>query len=139
MANLTSILGTTLISNSPSILTGNFQNLNLGLSSTLTGRIVVSSVAASILSLVTVASDQVIVWAKGTITGSASSGSVALIYDGVTKDAMAIKQAAADDQTAYSLMYSEAPGAATANVVTSIIATGALTITNPKIIIQKIV
>lgn len=126
-------------------MTGNWQNLNISLiatsiisSSTLTGRILTSSVAGSNLSLTTVANDMVRVWAKGTVTGSATSGSVALIYNGVTKDAMTIKHGAAADETSFALMYSEVPGAATANVVTSIIATGALVINNPRIIVERI-
>ena len=145
MANLTSIIGSNLISNAPSVMTGNWQNLNIQAnntsiisSSTLTGRIIISSVAGSILSLTTAATDQVTVFSKGTVTGSGSSGSIALIYNGITKDASTVKQAAAADETTFSLMYYDAPGAATANVVTSVIATGALTIANNEIIIQKI-
>lgn len=145
MSNLTSILGADLISVSPSIINGNFQNLNISMiatsiisSSTLTGRILTSSVAASIISLTTVANDVVRVWAKGTITGSTSSGSVALIYNGVTKDAATIKQAAAADEISFALMYAETPGAATANVVVSVVATGALVINNPKILVERI-
>lgn len=145
MSNLTSILGTDLISNAPSILNANFGALNTQAnatsiisSSTLTGRIIISSVAASIMSLTTASNDKAIIWARGTITGSASAGSVALIYNGTTKDALEVKQAAAADQTAFSLMYSETPGAATANVVTSVIANGSLIINNPKMLSQVI-
>lgn len=145
MANLTSILGTALISNAPSTLNGNFNALNVQAnatsviaSSTLTGRIITTSTAGASLSLSTVATDQVTVWARGTISGSTSAGSVAVIYNGVTKDALEVKQAAAADQTAFSLMYSETPGAASQTVVVSVIANGNLSINNPRIIIQKI-
>lgn len=145
MATLTSILGSDYISSSYGVINTNLQNLNVALiatsiisSSTLTGRIITSSVAGSNLSLTTVANDRVTVWAKGTVTGSATSGSVALIYNGITKDAATIKNGEAADEISFALMYSEVPGAATANVVTSIVATGALIINNPKIIIERI-
>lgn len=144
MANLTSILGTDLISNAPSVLNGNFDALNTSkaeattVTSLLSGKVQVQSVAGSSLSLTTAATDKVVVWARGTITGSASAGSVAVIYNGVTKDALEVKQAAAADQTAFYLQYSEVPGAATANIVVSVIATGALTINNPRILTEII-
>lgn len=148
MSNVTSILGTNLISNAPSVLNANFGALNSGIAtsdssivgvrSSIASKITISSTASNTLSITTGLTDKVMVWAKGTITGSTSSGSVALIYNGVVKDASTIKQAAAADETTFALMYSETPGAATANVVASVIATGALTITNVKIITEII-
>lgn len=148
MATLTSILGTDLISASRAVINTNYQQLNqqvignsasiTGLSSVLSQKIQTSSVAGSILSITTTANDFVTVWAKGHITGSGSAGSVALIYNGVTKDSLSVKQAAAADQTTFALMYSEMPGAATQNIVASVIANGALTIGEVKIIAQVV-
>lgn len=148
MATLTSILGTDLISASRAVINTNYQQLNqqvidntasiVGISSIVSQKIQISSVAGTTLGLTTAATDQVTVWAKGHITGSATAGSVALIYNGVTKDAIAVKQAAAADQTGFALMYSEIPGAATQNIVASVIANGALTIGEVKIIAQVV-
>lgn len=155
MSNLTSILGSDLISDGPTTINGNFQQVNLatvalqssiitasvvsiGITSLLSSKVQVFTAASSVLTLTTGTNDKVIVWAKGTITGSASSGSVALVYNGVVKDASTVKQAATADETTFYLMYTESPGALTANIMTSVIATGALTITNNKIVAQVI-
>lgn len=148
MATLTSILGTDLISASRAVINTNYQQLNqqvignsasiVGLSSIVSQKIQISSVAGTTLGLTTAATDAVTVWAKGHITGSNAAGSVALIYNGVTKDSLSVKQAAAADQTGFALMYSEIPGAATQNIIASVIANGALTIGEVKIIAQVV-
>lgn len=144
MANLTSILGTDLISASYPVINTNFQSLNANkaesstLTSLLSAKIQVASVAGSVLSLTTGSGDVVTVWMKGFITGSATAGSVALVYNGAIKDSIHVKQAAAADATSFALMYSETPGAATANITASVIANGALSYGDVKIIAQVI-
>lgn len=144
MSNLTSILGTDYISSSYGTINTNFNQLNQNkaessvLTSLLSGKIQMASVAASIYSLTTAATDQVNVWARGTVRANATAASVALIYNGVIKDQLEVKIGATAETTPYSLFYSEIPGAGTHNVVTSVIANGSLVIENPKMLIQII-
>jgi hypothetical protein len=139
LANLTSILSTDLISAAPSVLTGNFQNLNLSKAeaSVLNAKVQISSVAGSAMSLTTAAGDVATVLVKGYATGSTGTSSIALIYDGTTKDATAIRQAATTDVVPFTLMYAETPGAQTASILTSVVA-GTHTLSDVKIITQVI-
>lgn len=151
-AILTSILGSDLISASYPTINTNFNALNVeastlgtrvaasiaGLNASMLSQITISSVAGASLNVVTGPADRVIAWCKGTVTGSATAGSVALLYDGVIKDSMEVKQAAAADQTGFALMYAESPGAGTRTIAASVVANGSLIINNPRIIAQVI-
>lgn len=146
---ITSILSTDLISSSRDTLNDNFNTLNVNkvetsvfsaLSSVvaLKNSVSVSSVVGSVLSVTTTDDDTLLVQAKGFITGSASAGSVALLYNGAVRDSVSVKQAATADTLPFFLTYYEKPGAATANIQTSVIANGGLSIGDLKIIATKI-
>jgi hypothetical protein len=154
MSNLTSILGTDLISNAPSVLNGNFDALNHDIlagqarSSVLTASIAglktisVSSANGVALPLTTSAGDKVVVWAKGLITGTTNVSSVALMYNGVIKDVISLSQSA-DFNTnplTFSLMYSEVPGAQSASIMTSVVSNigGTTILSNVKILTELI-
>lgn len=135
MSNLTSILSTDLVSNSRSTINDNFNALNLhvvgnsssivSLQSSIVAKstITVSSVAGTILSITTQANDKVIVWVKGLMTGTTNVSSVALVYNGVIKDTIVINQSADlnTNPVAFSLMYAETPGVASASIVASVV------------------
>jgi len=124
MSSLTSILSTDLISDSRSRINTSFHELNNNKveTSTLGAKFTVSSVAGSILALTTVATDTVVVHAKGYARGSAGASSIAVLYNGVIKDSVEIKQAATADNVPFALMYAEVPGAGTHDVQTSVVA-----------------
>jgi len=87
-------------------------------------------------SLNTIASQKVIVWAKGTfaITGG-TIGVVSLNYNGVTKDTVSSDDTSSVNTVPFSLMYTETPGVATQNItVTSNVGT----LSNVVIIVMKI-
>jgi hypothetical protein len=72
------------------------------------------------LSLTTIASEKVLVFAKGNISGSGSVQTINLQYNGVTKDSVSVSNP--DDASgngSFTLMYTETPGAATHNVTVS--------------------
>lgn len=85
-------------------------------------------------SLTTVAGQKVIVWAKGTQVGNASNTNISLKYNGVTKDSLTALDVSSDDQT-FSLMYTETPGAGTANIT---VTTDQATLRDVVIIVMKI-
>lgn len=69
-------------------------------------------------SLTTTAGQRVIVFAKGG-TGTFSTGAETdylLTYNGVTKDTVKLRSAGASERVGFSLMYTEIPGAATADI-----------------------
>lgn len=72
-------------------------------------------------SLTTTAGQRVIVYAKGS-TGTFSTGvdtTYTLNYNGVQKDIVTLRAAGASQKTSFALMYTEIPGAATANITLS--------------------
>ena len=89
-------------------------------------------------SLTTVASQKVIVFAKGNILFSTNVDTTCLLaYNGVTKDTTAHKVDASGvtRRHAFALMYTETPGAATQNIT---VTAGAGTLENVVIIVMKI-
>lgn len=147
MSTITTIQSSDLITNSRTDINTNFSNLNtdkietstldtdtaLAANSdskiatqkavkgyidaqTLTG-LTIETTTGVTHSLTTTAGQKVIVWAKGDYSGSASSDSVVLKYNGVTKDTVAIDGIdASNESNAFALMYTETPGAGTHNV-----------------------
>lgn len=96
--------------------------------------------AATTHSLTTTASQKVIVIAKGNLTnvGDAGLQTVTLAYNGVTKDTVGIAvdtDGIANLKVPFTLVYTEAPGAATANIT---VATTGATLENVVILVQKI-
>lgn len=81
------------------------------------------SAQAATLAITTVANEKVIVWAKGNVTlGNGESGTITLNYDGNVKDTVVGSQGDAEGYTdtyPFSLIYTETPGAATANITVS--------------------
>lgn len=86
-------------------------------------------------SLTTVANQRVIVWAKGRLTGAVGEEAVELKYNGVTKDTNA-SLGTSITLGGFALMYTETPGAATANITLE--ATGGASLTEIQIIVMKI-
>lgn len=90
-------------------------------------------------SLTTLAGQKVIVWVKGNQTNNGSSGTATLTlkYNGVTKDTQTIFRNGntGGDVLTFSMMYTETPGAATANIVA---ATDLGLLSNVVIIVLKI-
>jgi len=81
-------------------------------------------------SLTTTATQRVVVWAKGTLVKtSTSSTTLELKYNGVSKDLVVQDDnTSTNNYTPFSLMYTETPGAATANI----------TVTNDNAAIQDV-
>lgn len=68
-------------------------------------------------SLTTTATQRVVVWAKGTTRiGGSGNTTIELKYNGTTKDTVVLDSASAAEDFAFALMYTETPGAATANI-----------------------
>lgn len=89
--------------------------------------------SAVTLPVTTNGNQRVIVWAKGTTTGTGgTTGTVSLNYDGVQKDKISISN---ENYTrSFALMYTEIPPAGTKNITIGY--TGSFQIDNPKIIVQ---
>lgn len=88
-------------------------------------------------SLTTVAGETVIVWACGVNnTSNWSNQTVSLKYNGVAKHTITHDETDNEGKTPFSLMYSEIPGAATANI--TIESSKNLVSTDCKIIVLKI-
>ncbi len=86
----------------------------------LTGAPVIATAATTTLSLTTIASQRVIVWAKGYLNTSGTSTSVTLAYNGVTKDTVTMGIATVTNwRIPFALMYTETPGAGTHDIVVS--------------------
>lgn len=105
-----------------------------------TASVTIVSATTTTLSLTTTAGQKVIVWAKGDITGSGSSSSptISLKYNGVTKDTVIVDQSdngVTGWTVPFSLMYTEEPGAATQNVT---VTTSADTLNRVMIIAQVV-
>lgn len=95
--------------------------------------------ASTTCSITTTGAEMVVVWAKG-VMGMNGSGevSVSLNYNGVGKDTAKCRwSASSSDLCAFSAMYSETPAAGTVNITMSQ-SGGNGTISNPKIMYQKI-
>lgn len=83
-----------------------------------TNSITIETTTGTTHSLTTVAGEKVIVWAKGRTV--AATGTVTLLYNGVSKDSVdwdiAASAGGPNGYGPFSLMYTETPGAATANI-----------------------
>src|SRR4051794_4174709 len=79
------------------------------LASDILGLVSFETTAGTTHSLTTVANEKVLVIAKGSTTG----GTVTLSYNGVQKDSVTTTA----NRSAWCLMYTETPGAATANII----------------------
>lgn len=88
----------------------------------------------ALLSLVTVADQRVVVHVVGECVSSGAAGVVTLAYNGVTKQEHDVKYSNTQGG-AFSLMYTEIPGAATANI--TVAGGGGCTINSYKIVAYK--
>src|ERR1044071_9694961 len=90
------------------------------LATDILGLVSFETTAAATHSLTTVASDKVLVIAKGDITGSLNivgGTNITLKYNSVTKDTFTIRHRdSAVERHAFTLAYTETPGAATHNI-----------------------
>lgn len=91
--------------------------------------------AAATHSLTTTAGQVVAVWAKGAALSSDTS-LLTLSYNGVAKDTVAVSPSTCGNKSPFSLMYTETPGAATANITVTGNGTGSLS--EVVIMVQKI-
>jgi hypothetical protein len=83
-------------------------------------QLAVQVVAGTTLSLTTVANQKVIVWVKGQISSNNNNRTMTLAYNGVTKDTVVVDGGlSGTDFLAFSLMYTETPGAATHDITVS--------------------
>ena len=87
--------------------------------------------------LTTVANQQVLVSAKGVVVATSTVNTVTLKYNGVTKDTVTVGGTGAGTNlnSAFSLMYTETPGAGTQNVT---VETSGGTLSNVVIVVQKL-
>ena len=97
----------------------------------------VETTAGTTHSLTTVADQQVLVSAKGVVVATNAVNTVTLKYDGVTKDTVTVggTGAGTNFNSAFSLMYTETPGAGTENVT---VETSGGTLSNVVIVVQKL-
>lgn len=97
----------------------------------------VETTAGTTHALTTVASQQVLVTAKGVVVATNAVNTVTLKYNGVTKDTVTVggTGAGASLNSAFALMYTETPGAATQNVT---VETSGGTLSNVVIVVQKL-
>lgn len=84
-------------------------------------------------SLTTTVGQVVVVWAKGDLSTVGGATTLTLKYNNVTKDTSVLD--ASSDTRGFALMYTETPGAATANITMT---TDVGTLTNVVIIVMKI-
>ena len=77
---------------------------------------VIETTAGVTHSLVTTASQKVIVWAKGYVLNDSGTVTVSLKYNGVTKDSVLVRPSSSGHEIPFALMYTETPGAATQNI-----------------------
>lgn len=94
---------------------------------------VIETTAGATHSLTTTAGQKVIVWAKSDLSTVGGATTVTLKYNGVTKDTISLD--ASGDTRSLMCMYTETPGAATANIV---LATDTGSLSNTVIIVLKI-
>jgi hypothetical protein len=95
--------------------------------------IVIETTAGVTHSLTTIAGQVVVVWAKGVVSNNGGAASVTLKYNTVTKDTITTINTSVDQS--FSLIYTETPGAATANIT---VETSYGSLSNVKIIVMKI-
>lgn len=86
-------------------------------------------------SLTTTAGQKVVVWAKGDVESSNSGCTITLKYNGVAKDNVYTTAYQSSARAAFSLMYTETPGAATQNIT---VTTDGGALANVMIIVLKI-
>jgi hypothetical protein len=102
---------------------------------------IIETTAGTTHSLTTIDGQRVIVWAKGAILdGGFNGGSYAinLKYNGVAKDVTYQQLGNTNNKYGFALMYTETPGAATANITVDFTAPGGGgTLSDVKIIVQK--
>lgn len=108
-------------------------NLAAGIAAALNDLIIIETTAGATHSLTTIASQKVIVWAKGNINQTGGIQTVNLKYNSVTKDTSSIFQGNTNEPASFSLMYTEVPGAATANITVD-----GVTVENVVIIVLKV-
>ena len=85
-------------------------------------------------SLTTTANQRVIVWAKGDATNVAAGANVNLKYNAVLKDTAYVREVGNNSSSiAFSLMYTQTPGAATQNITVD----GGGTLANVVIMVMK--
>jgi hypothetical protein len=99
------------------------------------GGVVIETTTGVTHSLVTTSGQVVVVWAKGSHTGSSGLQTIYLKYNGVTKDSVQSRQERSWQYNPFSLMYTETPGAGTNDVT---VTTPFSTIEDVVIIIQII-
>lgn len=133
------IFDTSLIATSNKTFTFPNNSGTIALTSDITGNIAIYSTTGTTLSITTTAGQKVVAWAKGDIiqTGTANYN-VSLKYNSVTKDVVQVGQedtAAQGWYSAFSLMYTETPGAATHDIT---VTTSGGTLENVVIIAQVI-
>jgi len=102
---------------------------------TTAAQISVERTAGATHSLTTVANQVVMVIAKGVYTGESTQQTVTLAYNGVAKDTVVIDADISSERYPFTLVYTETPGAATANITLTV---GAGSINEPVIMVQKI-
>lgn len=107
----------------------------LNLLAFLNAKITIETTTGTTHSLTTTAGQRVIVFAKGNTSGSQIGSDILLQYNSVTKDTTAFAVTSGSSSTRYpfALMYTETPGAATADITVS----GA-TVSNVVILVIKI-
>lgn len=101
------------------------------------GLVSFETTAAATYALTTVASEKVLVIAKGDITGSINFNTdVTLKYNSVVKDTVTVRHSSsAVERHAFSLTYTETPGAATHNIT---VETSAGSLANVVIMVIKL-
>lgn len=109
----------------------------LNLLAFLNAKITVETTSGNTHSLTTTAGQRVIVFAKANKTGAITGSAAKLLYNSVLKDTVDFADAGVSENRRYpyTLMYTETPGAATANIE---ITQGTGTPANGKIIVIKI-
>lgn len=102
---------------------------------------IVETTAGTTHSLTTIAGQKVIVWAKGAILDGGYDGgnyAINLKYGGTLKDVTYQQLGNTSNKYGFALMYTETPGAATANITVDFTAPGGGgTLSDVKIIVQK--
>ena len=164
MSTLVTIQPTDLITNSRADINGNFAALNtdkietsvIDTDSALTANsdskvatqkavkayvdaqtllsIATATTSGATASLTTTATQRVVVFAKGN-AGESGTKTITLKYNGVTKDTLSLVGTSTGEKNPFMLMYTETPGAATANIT---VVTDAGTLENVVIMAIKI-
>ena len=99
------------------------------------GGVAIETTTGATHSLTTSAGQTVVVWAKGSFTGSSFARDITMSYGGVIKDTVVMEAAGSSDEIPFSLMYTESPSAGTANVT---VEAASATLQNVVIIVQII-